>query len=370
MNAVYEYLFMGLMLIVIFGASVTMVEIMSVPMQGVSERQELQVTGEKILSQMLSSYGSPANWGSSPTNTNPTYFGLAQQMETTRQTYVLDINKVQRLNPNDPYRLDPNAVQKALNLEKTFGFALQVMPIFNVNVMRQGVADSFTVNVSWQEDGLPVSNAKVTACMFLASVSNGSTTYYQTLQRTSTTGIDGETLQPLDFTPYGLAENRLKVLVVVVDYLGLKSSHTFSADDWQTVPAYRVGEYLLINNVYQTLSSNPTLYEILAIKDFPADPPQYDYKIISVSTTLTDTGTVMGDFRLYAITNPEPTAMGLVVVQKDGVYYLAFDSKEVNFNFSTTPDLSIFPPGVRLQRLVTIEDSPYYAQLYLWRLSY
>ncbi len=376
MNAVYEYLFTGLMLIVIYGASVQMVGIVTVPMQGISERQELQSIGEKVMIQVLSK-GTPWDWGNTLSATGPDYFGLGDKEETTRQTYTLDINKVQRLSSSNLYHLDPKTVQRTLNLERNFGFAIQVSPIFDIDVTKVGADDIFTVSVNWHEDGFPVPNANITAKIFYAEVPAEPTVIYgNSTQLTSVTGVDGSTLTQLDFT--GGAGNPafngpMKILVVGVDHLGVKAYRIYIADNWQTLSAYKAGKHVLFSDAYSLVSSNPILHEILAVKDFQSgSQKKFEYNILSVNATLIPEGvkpTLNGSFKSYGIVNPEPVVTGLLVVKKSGLYYLAYLTKDVTTTFSTSPSLTTYPPGVRLDRLVSIEDSLYYLRLYIWRLS-
>ena len=363
---------MGMILIVIFAVSLQMVGIISVPMQGVSDRQELQVNGEKVIAQILS-LGSPSNWGDILNNTSPSFnFGLAKQGNTTRGTYVLDVNKVQRLNLNHPYNLDTVDVQKALNIERTYGFAIQLTPVFDITV-RKISTDIFKVDMHWKKSGFPVSNANVTAQMF----------YLENVSRTvklfgngknSTIGINGTTQTSLDFTG---ANPGLKVLVVMTDYIGARAYYIYDASDYsnRTILAIQIKDNLLIDNQYNSTTSNPTLYEVLSIKTSqPGNLTNYNFKLITVNTTLSDQGNApppAGSFRRYTIDNPEQMVTGIIVVQNmGGIPYLAFTNSTFgDYTFNTSPGLTVFPPGIQLDRLVSIEDSLYDMRLNLWRMS-
>jgi len=362
---------MGMMLIVIFAVSLQMVGIISIPMQGVSDRQELQVTGEKVMTQILSK-GSPTNWGNILNNTNPNfYFGLAKQDYTTRETYVLDANKVQRLSSNHPYNLNTLDVQKALNIERTFGFAIQLTPVFDINVTKQST-DIFKVDMHWHRSGFPVSNANVTGQMFYLTVSGTINAFGN--GKTSIIGVNGTTQTSLDFSG---ANPGLKVLVVMTDYLGVRAYSIFDASDVtnRTILAQQINDNILIDNQYNTTSSNPTFFEIVSVRTSQLGYlTKYSFNMIKVNTTLTDQGIApspASSFRRYTINNPEQIVTGIFVVQNiSGVPYLAIiNSTFGNLTFNTSPGLTVFPPGIQLDRLVSIDDSLYNLRLNLWRLS-
>ncbi len=125
---------------------------------------------------MLLGVGSPSNWGSDP-STAVEEFGLARSSPFSK--YILDTDKVQRIDPEGPWSLTNEQVKDLLKLQG-YGFNLTLyrpfttIPLvdidFDTNVTR------FAVDVFRTQDGAPIPNAEVNVTIFMSSL-NGEATY-------------------------------------------------------------------------------------------------------------------------------------------------------------------------------------------------
>ncbi|MEM2960598.1 MAG: hypothetical protein QXU67_03230 [Candidatus Bathyarchaeia archaeon] len=174
MSPINEYIITALIIVSIIVASTTMVTSAVTPLRTVFERERLKMTAEKLLTQILLSTGEPSNWGSE-VSLSPKVFGLAAQMETTREAYTLDIDKLGRIadeslnNFQSGLYISPQKVLDLLNLKNEYadyGFSLEIFPFFNIEITWM-VGGEVTVNVSvTNPQGQPVANAKVLARLY------------------------------------------------------------------------------------------------------------------------------------------------------------------------------------------------------------
>jgi hypothetical protein len=136
------------------------------------EQQQVRNLALNIYNTMLQSPGNPENWGSTfPFDENNVQaFGLAKSDSLSR--YVLDSNKVQRLDPLSPGYITYERTLELLELQG-YGFKLTLFRPFKVgwdigweeNLVR------VDVNTTRTEDGAPIPNAKVEAVV-LATCNN------------------------------------------------------------------------------------------------------------------------------------------------------------------------------------------------------
>lgn len=111
---------------------------------------------QKIVDHMLVNSGSPGDWGQNQTAA-PDAFGLA---EDGSFSYVLDRDKVSRLNSSNAYALNYLQVLQALRLEKV-AFRITFSQILDVSIAlssNESVAESttYSFNVSVSRDQAPV----------------------------------------------------------------------------------------------------------------------------------------------------------------------------------------------------------------------
>ncbi len=137
-------------------------------------QQQLRNSALNVFNAMLLGTGSPSDWGSTFPfyQKNVSAFGLAYSEESS--LYVLDTDKVQRLNIDSPGYIEYPYVRDLLRL-KDYGFSLSVFRPFTVdwdldiNDVTNYV--SFAVNVTRSEDRRPIPNAQV-SCTILCSANN------------------------------------------------------------------------------------------------------------------------------------------------------------------------------------------------------
>jgi hypothetical protein len=135
------------------------------------DEQQLKNTALNVLSSMLLGVGSPANWGSDE-ELSIAEFGLAYSSPFSK--YVLDSDKVQRLDINSPWHLTREQVKDLLNLqgyefELAFYRPFTTMPIVDIDFDNEIV--HFGVTVTRTQDGAPIPNAKVNVTIFMSSLS-------------------------------------------------------------------------------------------------------------------------------------------------------------------------------------------------------
>jgi hypothetical protein len=131
-----------------------------------SSQQNLQSQAQSVFENMLTSTGSPNNWG--VTFSNPTSFGLA---ETSASNYNLDANKLLRLSTTYPFALSYTYVQNSLGLSQgNYKFKITFLQPFTAKVTTQGnvATNSIATNILVQDTrGYPVPLATVAINMLM-----------------------------------------------------------------------------------------------------------------------------------------------------------------------------------------------------------
>ena len=193
-TATYEHIVIILLVGVIFVGTVVALPAMNYSTFQAVDVQQLKNTALNVLDSMLLGVGSPSNWGSDP-DMEITEFGLAYPSSFSK--YVLDSDKVQRLDINNPYHLSSEQVQDLLKLQGygfniTFYRPFTTIPLLQINRTTNEI--NFGATVIRTQDGTPVPNAEITITLFQSSISSfGNTTigpyktdsagkYYDSLQ--------------------------------------------------------------------------------------------------------------------------------------------------------------------------------------------
>jgi len=174
MNAVYDHIIAILIVGAIFVGTVVVMPTMSLMNLQAVDQQQLRNTALNVFDAMLLGRGCPSDWGSTfPFDQNNVEtFGLAYSEECS--LYVLDTDKVQRLDKDSPWDIKYPYAKDLLKLEG-YGFRLNIFRPFtvdwdlNINDVTNYV--SFAVNVTRSEDGRPIPNAQV-SCTILCSAKN------------------------------------------------------------------------------------------------------------------------------------------------------------------------------------------------------
>jgi len=128
------------------------------------DQQQFRNVALEALNSMLLGMGYPSEWGSSASfnESDVTQFGLA--LSESSSFYVLDPDKVQRLDVDNPSgSLDYETVRTLLELQD-YGFNIKIVPPFNVTAIKKSGNPSllYEVNVTFN-DGRPIPNAHVEA---------------------------------------------------------------------------------------------------------------------------------------------------------------------------------------------------------------
>ncbi|MEM2961173.1 MAG: hypothetical protein QXU67_06170, partial [Candidatus Bathyarchaeia archaeon] len=166
MSPINEYIITAIIIVSIVVASMTMVTSAVTPLRTIFEGDKLKIVAEKLLTQILLSAGSPVDWGSnaSITSNQLKVFGLATQYETTREAYILDVDKVTRLDASHPLYLNPQYVSELLNLDNEYGFALEIIPMLTIEASWALDSNGLKVNVTVKNpESRFISGAKVAA---------------------------------------------------------------------------------------------------------------------------------------------------------------------------------------------------------------
>lgn len=358
---IYEYLFAAVMIAVILVSSSTMISTISEPARTTSEKEQLKVAAQKLMAQILLDPGEPVDWGAD-VNIKPEdlkVFGLAKYGET-RDAYIMDRDKVLRLDSNNPLYIPPSAAVNLLNLGIEYGFALEIHPALNVGVSQTSNLDKYEVMVKSPYGEIPIVSASVTAKIYY--LNSGEIASTKTLDET--TNHEGKCI--IDFN--GVFPEA-KVLTLIVNYYGIRVVKIFTGE--KTEKAYTLGNHLLTESIDE--SKNVTQL-LVTEKD-----GKCVFENVASSLRLVKAGD-------YNLTSFEPSAVGVLGVSQDleaetrlvyafkGVceQKLKEEAEEKPFiKYSSIPELQFYPSFTySLERAVLIGESAYAVRLYLWRMSF
>jgi hypothetical protein len=166
MNAGYDHIVAIVLVGAIFvGTVVAMPAAMSYNTFEAVDQQQLKNITLNTFNAMLLGTGSPSNWGSQfPFNqANVNGFGLSSSIPFS--TYVLDSDKVQRIDPESVGYINYSRTLELLKLQG-YGFKFSLYRPFKVDSDIQWDETnlvSLSVNVTRTEDGTPIPNAVVKA---------------------------------------------------------------------------------------------------------------------------------------------------------------------------------------------------------------
>jgi len=219
MNAVYDHIIAILVVGMIFVGAVVILPTMSfVNLQAV-DQQQLRNTALNVFNAMLLDTGEPANWGSI---SNGTYYFSADGVERVGLAktgdsafYLLDPDKVQRLDETNPLGFLSYEEMRALLGLQSYGFSLRIIPPFNVTNVNGTKIDEdhspinetaldqktlqYAVRVSYL-DGRPIPNATIQATAVYTDKKDFAMTPPH-VTTTNAVGI-GSDIIPLYFEPW------------------------------------------------------------------------------------------------------------------------------------------------------------------------
>lgn len=330
-----------------------------------SDKEQVKVAAEKIITQIIMGAGQPSNWGSnltiSPSDLQG--FGLAKYGETTREAYVLDPNKVIRIDqqnvpshlyiPNSTAAtlLNLNVTDPEMSLTGNYGFTLTINPILRINVSNQS-SNTYNVSLTSEYEVMPLVNAAVSAKLYYM---NGA----QIIAKNATpsqTDISGNCI--LAFS--GVPESP-RVLAVSVYYLGIHASQV-SAFGVNTVEGYVLGDTLLsLNNV-----DTNNITEVIAT----TRNGQFKIEDFSVKATISQS---KNGFQYYTLSSNEPSVI-TVLARSANNNLLIYAARNINVTYSTISQPASLTSSsllsYSLERTVVIGDTTCSLRLLLWRMTY
>ncbi len=166
-----EYMAAALAVFTIFIVAVSSLTGIIVNSLNYSSQQNVQSYAQTILENMLTSTGSPSNWGVS--FTNPTSFGLA---ETGSTAYQLDANKLLRLASTYPFAVSYSYAQHSLGASN-YHFRLSFVQPMNaaVSIQKNVAINTITLVVQvtdTQGKPVPLATVSANALMYLNFTTN------------------------------------------------------------------------------------------------------------------------------------------------------------------------------------------------------
>lgn len=356
---IYEYLFAGLVIVLLLTASTIMVSTISTPTNNASDKNQLSVTAQKVMTQVLLDSGYPNDWGT--TGASVQVFGLAKRGEISRQAYELDADKVLRLDSNLPSYIQPSEAVKLLNLANPqgaaeYGFTLQFNETLHISQPQQVAnVDNYTITVTSQFT-LPISGAEIAATLYYIDTTNTPTiNHTQTLH--GKTGYDGA------YTAgFGTSITTAKVLAITVDYYGAQLTRFYQLTAGPIAMLFQNRLVAAANQTYNVPSGADAREILLSLNN-----GTYTTKDIAVSNA----GSV-GNFAINGSLEPSAVAVLAICGSSHNQLLLATrDFSHINYqtiNLQTTQA----PAGTyaySLERTVVIGGSVYTATLYLWRMT-
>lgn len=358
---IYEYLFAGVIIIALLIGSTVMVTTLATPAANASDKDQLKVTAEKVMTQMLLDSGYPNNWGSNKTPVGDLkVFGLAEYGLTSRQAYELDPDKVLRLSSSIggdasyyiPPTGSPNSAINLLNLVNDqgaaeYGFTLEFSSTLQISASYAS-ASGYSITVS-SEYNLPVIGAEMSATLYYINAAGQIASQGPSY---GTTGSDGSYSLPFNYNP---SVDSAEVLVVAVDYYGAQSVKFFYPTA-NTLPATLFGGSILSSQPY-TISSGADSREILLVQTSQG----YETRDIAVGNAGTPNNFALGN-------PPEPSAVAVLAVSSGNNLVIAYRDFSA-ISYRTISAVQSAPMAYSLQRTVLIDGSTYTATLYFWRMS-
>jgi hypothetical protein len=207
------------------------------------DQQQFRNVALEALNSMLLGMGYPSEWGSStPFNeSDVTQFGLA--LSESSSFYVLDPEKVQRLDVDNPSgSLDYETMRTLLELQD-YHFNIKIMPPFNVTAAcTQGNPSLlYEVKVTFN-DGRPIPNANVEATILYLK---DKTDYLTTETENSTNWLGQCTIEKE--LPSGVTDYVVVLRTTVAGLATVTSTYMEGLDHQHTTNASIIGENISLS---------------------------------------------------------------------------------------------------------------------------
>ncbi len=207
------------------------------------DQQQFRNVALEALNSMLLGAGYPSEWGSSTSfdESDVTQFGLA--LSESSSFYVLDPDKVQRLDVNNPSgSLDYETTRTLLGLQD-YGFNVKIMPPFSVSAIKKSGSPSllYEVNVTFN-DGRPIANAHVEAAILYIENKKD---YFTTETENSTDWLGQCTIEKE--LPSGITDYVIVLKTTVADLATVTSTYMEGLGHQHTTNASIVGDNISLS---------------------------------------------------------------------------------------------------------------------------
>ncbi|MEM1514977.1 MAG: hypothetical protein QXT26_02910 [Thermoproteota archaeon] len=346
---IYEYIFAAVIMVAILIAAVFLTGISPQLYRSISEVEQLKIASQKIMAQILLSPGEPEDWGENIIirAENLSSFGLAVSTVFTRDAFVLDPDKIQKLSHEIPSQLymPPSKALELLNLGFDYGIKIEFIPALNITV---SLEDSDATIMVLSEQGTPASHVKVIVIAFRAQ---GGNILSNSPQEVYDADGDGVCHVSFPFNP--------EFLVAVADHYGVQMIYAYSS-----IPrtSYLIGRYLLVDSSLTIPSNN-------ALQVFAVRLQNRTIKLMNVMCSLEQCECVsLSGYSVYDMGYAEPNIIAVVTLANDGSLVAAH--KIIPSKYSSIAG-EVYPPlAYMLERSVKIGLSTYTLRLTVWRMAW
>jgi len=215
------------------------------------DQQQLRNVALSALNTMLLDAGYPTNWGTVQAFSNSTVqrFGLA--LDDSSSFYVLDPDKVSRLNLDNPAGfVGYETIRDRLRLQD-YAFVLSIIPPFNVTINDGNPVDLDTVRsgvgvlVTYNNDGRPLPNAAVKA-KIIYTMTNDNNQFYSVTPLSNTTDALGKCKIKDSSLPANVQDFILVLTVTVADLTTITATY-LSGFHQQVASASMVGDTVTLH---------------------------------------------------------------------------------------------------------------------------
>lgn len=346
----FEYIFAAIVLVAILLAATFLTSISPQLYRSTSEIEQLKMTAQKVMTQLLLSPGDPEDWGGdiSVRSSDLSSFGLAVSTVFTREAFVLDLDKVQRLNkdlPGDLYIL-PEKFSELLGLGSRghldYGVRVDFIPALKVDIRSRG---SLVDVVVTSEQGLPITGANIT--LGALYVANGRIALSE---NRGSTDLNGN-------CTINLGNLNPRFLVAIASYHGLQVMN-FTNVNSRT--GYLIGNYLLVESGLQI--DDASVIQVFIV--FSGEGP----KLRNVSCNISGKNVNIANYRVYEVSYIESSIVAVTALTSNGELLVV--RKVVPESYSTIAGETYAPLVYMLERSVKIGLSTYTVRLKVWRMTW
>jgi len=350
----YEYIFAALVMMAVFTAAAYLAVTVLPLYRSVSEVDQLKIAAQKVVNNLLLNPGYPHDWGSdlSVKAGDLASFGLASYTTLTREAYVLDQDKVQRLSREvpDPLYVPPSVALALLGLGLDYGIRLEFVPVLNV-IVEPPQGPNVVVRVT-SAQGLPIEDANVTVVAVYASGGGLSSS-----RHSGRTDVNGA-------CALNLGSPLPALLITVVDHHSMRAVNV-SVTGLGVHKSLLVGKSLVVS---KSVDPGNGLDQKTAYQLFLSTGPEESLQVNIVSSKLNVKDLDLGDYNVYDMDFEEPNLLAVVVVLDNDELLVAY--RLVPKSYSSIAG-EVHPPiSYTLERSVRIGLSHYNLRLMIWRMSW